>query len=239
VQPLTGKRVLVTGASAGIGGATARLFAEKGATVVATARSADALAALAGALPKGAVTPVAGDLTDRGFLADLVATAEPVDVLVNNAGALKHAPFLEADPADWGRIFEINVLALLKLTQPIARGMAERRVGHIINVSSLLARRVAPFTLVYAATKHAVAAITQGLRTELGPFGVRVTEIAPGIVDTGVFGAIDDPRVRPLYANPGFERLSATQVATAIVSAAGADANVCPDLLELRAVGQA
>ena len=239
MQSLTGKRVLVTGASTGIGGATARTFAERGAVVVATARSAEALAALARALPIGAVTPMAGDLTDRSFLADLVAAAGPIDVLVNNAGALKHAPFLDSDPADWAPVFELNVLALLRLTQPVARAMAARRAGHIINVSSLLARRVAPFTLVYAATKHAVAAISQGLRTELGPFGVRVTEIAPGIVDTAVFGAIDDPRVQPLYADPGFERLTASQVADAIVSAAAADANVCPDLLELRAVGQA
>ena len=131
------------------------------------------------------------------------------------------------------------MLALLRLTQAVARGMVTRRTGHIINVSSLLARKVTPLTTVYAASKHAVAAISEGLRIELRPYSVRVTEIAPGIVNTEVFRAIDDPAARERYARFPFEPLTATQVAEAIVFAARADADACAELIELKSVGQA
>jgi len=234
MQSLRDKRVLVTGASAGIGQATARLFTEAGATVVATGRSADGLRALAA--PR--VTALTGDLTDRKFLAELAAAAAPVDVLVNNAGALKHAPFLEADPADWARVLDINVQVLLELTQLVARGMAARRAGHVINVSSMLARRVAPMTTVYSASKHAVAAISLGLRQELRQHGIRITEIAPGVADTTVFRDLEEPSVVERYKRPRFQPLTAQQVAEAIVFAASTDPNACPDLIEIKAVGQ-
>ncbi len=238
MQSLTDKRVLVTGASSGIGRATATLFAAAGAHVVATGRSAEPLQALARDAKPGTVTPMVGDLTDDGFIATLVEAAGALDILVNNAGALKHAAFLDADPADWARVFEINVLALMRLTQPVARGMAARKRGHIINVSSLLARKVAAGTTIYAATKHAVAAITQGLRMELRPHGIRVTEIAPGLVNTSVFRDIDDPALRTRYATSTFERLNPVQIAEAIVFAASADANAGHDLIEIRPSAQ-
>ncbi len=238
MQELTGQRVLITGASSGIGRAAARLFADAGAAVVVSARRGDALQALAASVAPGTVTALPGDVTDTGFVAELARAAGPVDILVNNAGALKHAPFLQSDPADWAHVFELNVLALMRLTQLVARGMAERGGGHIINLSSLLARRVAPFTTVYAATKHAVAAISQGLRAELRPLNIRVTEIAPGIVNTEVFRRIDDPAVRERYSRFGFEPLSATQVAEAILFAACSGPTACPDLIELKAAGQ-
>jgi NADP-dependent 3-hydroxy acid dehydrogenase YdfG len=238
MQSLSGKRVLVTGASSGIGQATARLFAEAGAAVVATGRAAEGLAALARITAPGSIRTVIGDLTDRRFLPELVAAAEPVDILVNNAGALKHAPFLEADPTDWARVFEVNVQMLLEVTQLVARSMAQRRAGHIINISSVLARRVAPATMVYAATKHAVAAISQGLRQELRQFNIRVTEIAPGVAATSVFRAIEDQAILARYAQAKFERLTATQIAEAILFAAGTDHNACPELIEIKPVGQ-
>jgi NADP-dependent 3-hydroxy acid dehydrogenase YdfG len=234
MQSLTGKRVLVTGASSGIGQATARAFAEAGASVVATGRSAEGLRALGGS----ATATVAGDLTDRAFATRLAESAGAVDILVNNAGALKHAPFLESDPADWARVFEINVQAVLVLTQLIARGMAARRSGHIINLSSILARRVAPVTTVYSASKHAVAAISIGLRQELRAHGIRVTEIAPGVVDTKVFRDLEDPALVARYSTPKFEPLTATQIAETILFAARTDPNACPELIEIKASGQ-
>ena len=234
MQSLKAKRVLVTGASAGIGQATALRFAGAGASVVATGRSAAGLRAL----DDPAVTTLVGDLTDRAFVAGLAEAAGAVDILVNNAGALKHAPFLEADPDDWARVFEINVQALLVLTQLIARGMAARRSGHVINLSSMLARRVAPVTTVYSASKHAVAAISLGLRQELRAYNIRVTEIAPGVAGTSVFRDLEDPALVARYATPKFEPLTATQIAEAILFAARTDPNACPDLIEIKAIGQ-
>ncbi|EWY37196.1 hypothetical protein N825_20935 [Skermanella stibiiresistens SB22] len=233
---MNGERALVTGASSGIGRATALALARAGASVLATGRDARALDALAREHPS--ITTLAGDLTDTAFVAHLVEAAAGVDILVNNAGTLKHAAILEGDPADWERVFQVNVLALLALTQPVARVMAARGSGHIVMVSSLLARRVAPFTAVYAASKHAVAAITQGLRMELAPKGVRVTEVAPGLVRTGVMRDVDDPTVLASYAAKTFAWLTPEQVADAILHAVNAPATASIDLIEIRPHGQ-
>jgi NADP-dependent 3-hydroxy acid dehydrogenase YdfG len=207
--------------------------------VIATGRTASTLEALAHGAPAGSVTALAGDLNDAGFVAKLADAAKPVDILVNSAGALKHAPILESDPADWARAFEINVLALLRITQAVARDMAARKTGHIINISSMLARRVVANTTVYSATKHAVAAISLGLRHELRPFNIRVTEIAPGVTTTNVFRDLQHPAALAMYAKPSYEAMTATQVAETILFAAGTDHNACPDLIELKAIGQA
>ena len=100
----------------------------------------------------------------------------------------------------WRAAWELNVHAMLVLSQGIARGMAERGSGHIINISSILARQVYPLTMFYAATKHATAAITRGMRIELAEHGVRVTEIAPGLVDTELMDRPDHPAVTAAYA---------------------------------------
>ena len=199
---LAGKRVIISGASAGIGKATALRFAGAGATVLAVGRRADALQKLvdeATGMP-GPIEAWPGDVTDPVFVAHLVASAGNVDILVNVAGILRHTPFLEGDPDHWRKVFETNVVALLRLTQAVAKGMANRRSGHIILMSSALARAVYPYTMVYAATKHAVRAIHVGLRQELNPFGIRCTEVCPGLVgDTELLDATDHPAVVESY----------------------------------------
>jgi NADP-dependent 3-hydroxy acid dehydrogenase YdfG len=231
---LAGRSVLVTGASSGIGAATAVALAGAGARVLATGRNATALGALA---PHGIET-LAGDLRDPGFVLELAARAEDCDVLVANAGGLKHAPFLESRREDWRAVFELNVLATLDLVQRIATHMATRRSGHIVLLSSLLARRVARNTLVYAASKHAIAAIAAGLRLELEQLGIRVTEIAPGLVRTGIFRNIDHAGARDAYAALEFDFLQPEDVAAAILGAVTARPGACADLIELRPVGQ-
>ncbi|MBJ3775625.1 SDR family oxidoreductase [Acuticoccus mangrovi] len=231
MTPLEGRTALVTGASSGIGAATATALAEAGAAVLATGRDAARLAEVAAA---ATVRTLAGDLTDPTFVAALAEAAGPVDILVNNAGALKHAPFLDSDPADWAAVFEINVLSLMRLTRAVGRGMRERGRGHIVNVSSLLARRAGPTNAVYAATKHAVAGFTAGLRAELAPHGVRVSEIAPGLVRTNVMRAIDDPAIKASYAARTYDWLQPADVAAAILHAVTAPDHVSLDLIEVR-----
>lgn len=239
-QSLTGRRVLVTGGSSGIGRATALAFAEAGAHVIATARRGDELdrlAAEAGGMA-ATVETVAGDLTDRAFLAPLVAAAEPVDILVNCAGMLGHGPFLDSDPDDWPPVWDLNVHALMRLCQAVGRGMRERRRGHIINVTSILAGRVYRYTLPYAATKHAVRAVCRGLRVELAEYGIKVTEVAPGLTDTPILGKFKNPDAASDYDARGYEPLAADEVAATIVRVALSGPNTCPERIEVHPMGQ-
>ena len=228
----SGKRVLIAGASAGIGRETALLFAAGDAHVIAVARNADALRDLA-AEAGGGVETIPGDLTDADFVARLAAEAGDVDILVNLAGRTAHAPFLESDPDMWQAAWELNVHALLRLSQAVARGMAARKSGHIINISSILARQVYPLTMYYAATKHATAALTRGMRIELAEYGIRVTEIAPGLLDTGLMAQADHPAVVDAYAKRQDARLPAVEVARAILYAAGTEPGTAPELIAL------
>jgi NADP-dependent 3-hydroxy acid dehydrogenase YdfG len=233
----SGKRVLVAGASEGVGRETTLLFAAEGATVLAVARNASRLDALK-TEAEGEVVAIAGDLTDEDFVDRLAAEAGDIDFLVNLAGRTAHAPFLESDPNIWRAAWELNVLALLRLSQAIARGMVNRKQGHIINVSSILARQVYPLTMFYAATKHATAALTRGMRLELAEHGVRVTEIAPGLLDTSLMAQADHPVVVGAYAKREGDRLPAVEVARAILYAAGTEPGTAPELIALNPHGQ-
>jgi NADP-dependent 3-hydroxy acid dehydrogenase YdfG len=237
----SGFRVLVTGASAGIGRETARQFSSRGADVLATGLEDAPLAELAAQASDAGLKLriIAGDVTDIAFLHRLNDIAGDVDVLVNCAGWVKHAPFLESDSTDWEKVFAVNVIALLRLTQLVARGMRDRRKGHIINISSILARRVYSYTLAYAATKHAVRAISDGLRIELQGSNVKVTEIAPGLTDTNIFRDIDHPLVKQQYAKFNFAKLEPREVARAILFAAAAPPESCPEVLAVNPLGQA
>jgi NADP-dependent 3-hydroxy acid dehydrogenase YdfG len=229
---LAGKIVLVAGASSGIGREAALMFAADGAHVIAVARDEAALQTLKDDA-SGDVRVIAGDLTDEAFVERLAADAGDVDILVNLAGRTAHAPFLDSDPDLWRKAWELNVFAMLRLTQAIARGMAARRSGHIINISSILARQVYPLTMFYAATKHATAALTRGMRIELAEHGIRVTEIAPGLLDTGLMAQADHPAVVEAYAKRENARLPAAEVARAILYAAGTEPGTAMELIAL------
>jgi len=234
--PLAGKAVLVTGASAGIGRATAAALARAGAKVIATGRRQAELDALK---KQVSVHTMAGDLNDSSFVDELAATARDVDIFVNNAGILKYAPLLEMEDADCEAMFRTNVLSAFRITQAIAKSMVKRRRGHIIVMSSTAAREVYPLGGIYCGTKHALSAITRGLRLELQGHGIKVTEIAPGMVDTGIRAGSDHPRVLEALKGRKFAPLTADEVAQAVVYAAQAAPNCCPDLIELRPQGAA
>ena len=187
---LAGQVVIVTGASSGIGEATARRLAKAGAKVVISARRQDKLDALIRDLdPTGTnLLAVAGDVTvpaDRQRLVDMTLDKfGRIDALVNNAGYGTRGP-VEIVPIDLIRKnFETNLFSLVALTQLVLPAMRERGSGCIVNIGSVAGRIARPLSSIYDSTKHALEAITDGLRGELKPFGVRVTLIRPGFITT-------------------------------------------------------
>jgi NAD(P)-dependent dehydrogenase (short-subunit alcohol dehydrogenase family) len=187
---LANQVVIITGASAGIGEATARRLAGAGAKVVIAARRPDRLDALAREIdPSGAnVLAVAGDITRdtdrRALVAAALAKFGRIDALVNNAGYGTRGP-VEIVPADLIRKnFETNVFSLVALTQLVVPAMRERGSGCVVNIGSVAGKIARPLSSVYDSTKHALEALTDGLRGELQPFGVRVTLVRPGFIIT-------------------------------------------------------
>ncbi|MBA4136819.1 MAG: hypothetical protein C0518_05835 [Opitutus sp.] len=190
MSSLAGQVVIITGASSGIGEATARRLARGGARIVISARRQDRLDALARELdPTGAnVFAIAGDVTNETDRQRLVrATLEKfsrIDALVNNAGYGTRGP-VEIVPVDAIRKnFETNVFSLIALTQLVAPHLRAQRSGTIVNIGSVAGRIARPLSSIYDSTKHALEALTDGLRGELKPFGVRVTLIRPGYIVT-------------------------------------------------------
>jgi NAD(P)-dependent dehydrogenase (short-subunit alcohol dehydrogenase family) len=187
---LTNQVVIVTGASAGIGEATARRLARAGARMVVTARRQDRLDALARELdPDGSqVLAIAGDITsdaDRRRLVEAtLAKFGRIDGLVNNAGYGTRGP-VELVPVELiRRNFETNLFSLVALTQLVVPVMRAQGGGCIVNIGSVAGRIARPLSSVYDSTKHALEALTDGLRGELKPFGVRVTLVRPGYIVT-------------------------------------------------------
>ncbi len=193
---LSGRSAVVTGASSGIGRAIALEFASAGAGVLATGRRADRLQSLCdevASLPRaGAVASVAGDVTDPDLLDRVLASSSDADIVVLSAGVMKHAPVLNSDPADWQALFDTNVISVMTWAKAFAELFSARGRGHIVLISSILARSVQPTTTAYSASKSAINSFAQGLRSETGPLGVRVTEILPGFTESELRRDIDD-----------------------------------------------
>jgi len=192
--------VVVTGASSGIGRATAVMLAAKGARVTAVARSREPLDDLARG--HAGITPVVADLAVAGDRAAVVEGAGPVDVLVNNAGIGWIGSVVDMPVEQVEKLFSINVVALIDLTRLVLPGMLDRRRGHIVNVASVASWVSIPPLTVYSATKFAVQGFSDGLRREVAGRGVKVTTINPGPVATR-FGA------RAMFDDPLTERMSA------------------------------
>ncbi len=187
---LSGKAVAITGASSGIGEATALALARAGASVALGARRKDRIDALAARIEDEGGTAVAleVDVTDEGQARAFVETAAErlgrLDSLVNNAGVMLLGPVEQADSEQWRTMINVNVLGLLYCTSAALPIMRAQESGDIVNVSSVAGRFARAGNAVYAATKFAVGAFSEGLRNEVTEGGIRVTLIEPGFVDT-------------------------------------------------------
>ena len=196
-----GKVVVITGASSGLGEATARLLSAQGATVVLGARRVDRIKALADELTSagGKALATGTDVTDfnqvKRLVDGAVQTYGRIDVMLNNAGLMPHSPLERLKIDDWDRTIDVNIKGVLYGIAAALPHMKEQKSGHIINVSSVAGHKVSPGGAVYAATKHAVRAISEGLRQEVKPYNIRTTVISPGAVATELPSSVTEPDV--------------------------------------------
>jgi NAD(P)-dependent dehydrogenase (short-subunit alcohol dehydrogenase family) len=197
---LHGRRALVTGASRGIGRATAEALAAAGAAVTLAARAAAELAEGVAAIRAagGQAEMLVLDVTDTATAKARIAETGPYDILVNNAGINRPKPFLEMDEATFDALYDVNVRAAYFVAQAVARGMvAGGKAGVIVNVSSQMGVVGGPNRTVYCGTKHAVEGMTKAMALELAPRGIRVVTIAPTFVETALAArAFADPVTR-------------------------------------------
>ena len=223
------KTILITGATSGIGRACAEIFARNGYRLIITGRRKEKLDLVATELKEhyqAEVLALAFDVRNQKEveenLSELPAPFKDIDILLNNAGlAVGRDPVDTGVIDDWERMIDTNVKGLLYVTRAIVPGMVERQGGHIINISSLAGQEVYPQGNVYCATKHAVTALSKGMRQDLVDHGIRVTNISPGLAETE-FSIVrfkgDEQKAEAVYR--GFEPLHPEDIAETIFFAA-------------------
>jgi NADP-dependent 3-hydroxy acid dehydrogenase YdfG len=234
------KLAVITGASSGIGAATARALAADGCEVVLAARRLQRLQALAEEIGGGA-RAIALDVTDPGSVAELATAVPRCDVLVNNAGgALGLEPLREADEEHWLRMYEANVMGTMRMTRALLPALLDSGEGHILTVTSTTAFEAYRGGAGYMAAKHGQRALLRALRLELLGEPIRVTEVAPGMVETE-FSLVrfdgDEDAARRVY--DGMEPLRAEDVAECIRWAIAQPARVNVDEIVVRPRAQA
>lgn len=224
---------LITGATSGIGQATAKKFAENNISLILCGRRTDRLAALEKELSKKvAVTTLSFDVRDKeqvfAAIGSLPEQWRSIDILVNNAGnAHGLSPIQNGDIADWDAMMEGNVQGLLYVSKAIMPGMVARKKGHIVNLSSVAGKQTYANGAVYCASKRAVEAISEGMRLDLTQYGIKITNIAPGAVETD-FSLVrfkgDQEKAKKVYE--GFDPLKASDIADVILYAVQAPPQV-------------
>lgn len=237
---IAGKRALITGASAGIGEACARAFAERGTHLLLTARRGDRVRALAQELAEAHGIDARSwtlDVTDRTAVFALADSLETdgllPDILINNAGkGLGRDKLHEGDPDDWDETIDTNVKGLLYMSRAILPHMVARDSGHVIHIGSIVGRWVYPKGAVYCATKHAVRALAEGMNMDLLGTKVRVSSVDPGLTETD-FSQVrfrgDMKRAKAVYADT--TPLTGEDVADAVVYVANTPPHV--DVVDL------
>jgi NADP-dependent 3-hydroxy acid dehydrogenase YdfG len=218
------KIVLITGATAGIGGACARLFAEQKYNLILVGRRSERLKDLAQSLINDFNVQILTKTIDVRIkdevreLNSLPANWQNIDILINNAGLSQGLdPIHEGNIEDWDTMIDTNVKGLLYVTKAVSPGMVYRKTGHIINIGSIAGKETYANGNVYCATKHAVDSLNKAMRIDLLPFGIKVTAIHPGAVETE-FSEVrfkgDSEKAKKVYQ--GFEPLHAQDIAEAI-----------------------
>ena len=198
---IEGKIVVITGASSGLGEATARLLSAEGASVVLGARRVERIQSLANELTGrgGKALAVTTDVTHCDQVKKLVDMAVQtygrIDVMINNAGLMPHSPLERLKIDDWNRTIDVNIKGVLYGIAAALPYMEQQKAGHIINVSSVAGHKVRPGSAVYAATKHAVRVISEGLRQEVKSYNIRTTVISPGAVATELPNSVTEPDI--------------------------------------------
>ena len=232
---------VVTGASSGIGAATARRLADEGYEVIAAARRTDKLAELAAS--HSGIRAVELDVTSSDSVAALAADLDDIAVLVNNAGGAIGTETIErADPADWQAMYDTNVLGVLRVTQALLPALERGAGGHIVITGSIAGHLVYEGGGGYTAAKHGAAVIGETLRLELNGRPIRITEVAPGMVRTDEFSLTrmrgDEAAADRVYEGVA-EPLTAEDIADCIAFAVTRPAHVNIDLLVVKPLAQA
>ncbi len=246
MNTIANKVVVITGASSGLGEATARLLAERGANLVLGARRLDRLEKLAADITAagGEAIAVATDVAQRTDVENLIKAAQEkfgrVDVLVNNAGVMPMAAMSKLKVDEWDRMIDVNIKGVLYGIAAALPGMRANKSGHIINLSSVAGLRVsAGVGTVYSATKFAVKTISEGLRAEVGPEGIRVTTLYPGAVASElVNGSSDADAAVGMKAFYEANQIPADSVARAVAYAIEQPADVSINEITLRPTRQ-
>jgi NADP-dependent 3-hydroxy acid dehydrogenase YdfG len=234
--------IVITGASSGIGLATAKLLSSRGHALLLLARRVEPMNALN--LPNTLCRAV--DVSDIDAFSAAVKEAEqqfgPVDALVNNAGVMLLGGVDQQNPTEWEHMLNVNVKGLLNGVHAVTKGMIERKAGTIINISSVAGRKTFPNHVVYVGTKFAVHGMSENLREELSPHNVRVIVIAPGAVETELLSHTTNDEIKAGYQEwkqeMGGKVLSAEDVAHAIDYAYSQPQYVCVREIVLAATRQ-
>lgn len=243
------KFVFITGATSGFGKACAKIFAKNGFNLIVTGRRLDRLQELSNELTrtyKVTIVPLCFDVRDESAVHTAIESLSAeirnsINILVNNAGlAVGRGPIDEGNTEDWNRMIDTNIKGLLYVSRAIAPIMRTNKEGHIINLGSIAGKEVYPGGNVYCATKHAVDALSKAMRIDLLPFGIKVTNIAPGAAETE-FSLVrfkgDQETAKSVY--DGFSPLQAEDVAEVIYFAATRPPHVTINDLTIMPTAQA
>lgn len=239
---------MITGASAGFGKAIAMKLAKQGVRLILTARSEEKLKKVCQEIQENTtslVHPLVFDIRDynacQAAIESIPNEYKPIDILINNAGlALETLPIQDGNLQDWEQMIDTNIKGLLYITRLISPQMVARKEGHIINIGSISSHEVYAGGNVYCATKHAVWALTQGIRMDLLPYDIRVTQISPGAAETE-FSIVrfkgDEISAKKIYE--GLQPLTAEDIADVIWYCTTVPKHVCINDLTITCLQQA